>query len=56
MFPEDILIGVIEEFDLSEEMTFYEAKVKLATDFTSLKNLYVINDLLKNEKDSLQHP
>jgi len=56
VFPEDILIGVIEEFDLSEEMTFYEAKVKLATDFTSLKNLYVINDLLKNEKDSLQHP
>lgn len=56
VFPENILIGVIEEFELSEEMTFYEAKIKLATDFTSLKNLYVINDLLKNEKDSLQYP
>ena len=56
VFPENILVGVVEEFDLSEEMTFYNAKIKLATDFTSIKNLYVINDLLKNEKDSLQYP
>jgi len=54
VFPQEILVGVIEEFNVSEEMTFYEAKIKLATDFTSLSNVYVIRDLLKQEKDSLQ--
>lgn len=54
VFPKDVLIGVIDEFTISEEKTFYEAKIKLATDFTSLSNVYVIRDLLKKEKDSLQ--
>ncbi len=54
VFPEDILLGVVEDFSLSEEMTFYDARIKLATDFTSLTNVYVIKDLLKQEKDSVQ--
>ena len=54
VFPEDILIGVIDEIQLEEYMTFYEAKVKLATDFTSLYQVFVIKDLLKVEKDSLR--
>jgi len=54
VFPKDILVGIIDEFSVSEEMTFYEAKIKLTTDFTSLNNVYVIRDLLEQEKDSLQ--
>ncbi|WP_436514375.1 rod shape-determining protein MreC [Ekhidna sp. To15] len=53
VFPENILIGIIDELNLEEHMTFYDAKVKLATDFTSLYHVYVIKDLLKPEKDSL---
>lgn len=53
VFPENIPIGVVDELDLEEHMTFYEAKVKLATDFTSLYHVFVIKDLLKSEKDSL---
>lgn len=54
VFPPGILVGVVDEFSLSEEMTFYEAKIKLSTDFTSLSNVYVIRDMLKQVKDSLQ--
>ncbi|MEO9482795.1 MAG: rod shape-determining protein MreC [Ekhidna sp.] len=53
VFPENILIGIVEELSLEEHMTFYEAKVKLATDFTSLHQVFVIKDLFKPEKDSL---
>lgn len=53
VFPENILIGTIDELNLEEHMTFYEAKIKLATDFTSLYHVFVIKDLFKPEKDSL---
>lgn len=54
VFPENILVGVVDDLNLEEHMTFYEAKVKLATDFTSLYQVFVIKDLFKEEKDSLQ--
>lgn len=53
VFPENILIGIVDELYLEEHMTFYEAKVKLATDFTSLYHVFVIKDSFKQEKDSL---
>ncbi|WP_462254013.1 rod shape-determining protein MreC [Ekhidna sp.] len=56
VFPDNILVGVVDELNLEEHMTFYEAKLKLATDFTSLYQVFVINDLLKSEKDSLELP
>ncbi|MEM8938428.1 MAG: rod shape-determining protein MreC [Bacteroidota bacterium] len=54
VFPKDILIGIIDEFDLKDQMTFYKARIQLATDFTSLDHVYAIKDLLKQEKDSLE--
>ena len=53
VFPESVMIGVVSEIELDEHMTFYAAKIKLATDFTSLYHVFVIKDLLKDEKDSL---
>ena len=52
-FPENILIGTVEEIKLEDHMTFYESRIKIATDFTSLYQVFVIKDLLKQEKDSL---
>lgn len=54
VFPENILVGIVDEIHLEEHMTFFEAKIRLATDFTSLYQVFVIKDLLKEEKDSLQ--
>jgi rod shape-determining protein MreC len=54
VFPENISIGIVEVFKLDDHMTFYDARVKLTTDFTSLYHVFVIKDLLKQEKDSLE--
>ncbi len=54
VFPENILIGLVDEMNLEDQMTFYEARIKLATDFSSLNNVFAIKDLLKFEKDSLE--
>ncbi|MEQ9466955.1 MAG: rod shape-determining protein MreC [Ekhidna sp.] len=54
VFPENVLVGIVDELNLEDHMTFYEAKVKLATDFTSLYQVFVIKDLYKPEKDSLE--
>lgn len=54
VFPESVSVGIVESFNLDEHMTFYDAKIKLTTDFTSLYHVFVIKDLLKQEKDSLE--
>lgn len=54
VFPENVLLGIVDELMLEDHMTFYEAKIKLATDFTSLYHVFVIKDLFKPEKDSLE--
>lgn len=54
VFPSNIHVGVVSELNLEEHMTFYEAKVKLSVDFTSLPNVFVIVSEEKMEKDSLE--
>ena len=54
VFPPDILVGIVKEKNLEEHMTFYEARIQLATDFTSLNQVFLIKDELKMEKDSLE--
>lgn len=53
VFPENLMVGIVDEINLEEHMTFYEAKIELTTDFTSLYQVFVIKDLLKEELDSL---
>ena len=54
VFPEGILIGTISQLNLEEEDAFYNAKVKLAVDFSSLSYVYLIKNKLKPEIDSLE--
>jgi rod shape-determining protein MreC len=54
VFPPDILIGTVSSFKLSAEDAFYEAKMELAVDFTSLNYAFVVKSELKAEKDSLE--
>jgi rod shape-determining protein MreC len=54
VFPKDILIGtVIEKFD-NPNNTFLTIKIKLATDFRNLNNVYLISNLYKDELDTLK--
>ncbi|MEN7547489.1 rod shape-determining protein MreC [Rapidithrix thailandica] len=54
VFPENILIGVVNKVDNNESESFQNIQLKLATDFSNLSYVYVINNFSRAEKDSLE--
>jgi rod shape-determining protein MreC len=54
VFPPGIPIGIISEVKLPENATYYDIKIDLATDFSSLSFVYVIRNRLVQERDSLE--
>ncbi len=54
ILPEGIHVGIIRKVELKDDATFYNIEVNLATDFSTLNFVYVIENQLKEEKDSLQ--
>jgi rod shape-determining protein MreC len=52
-FPEGITVGKITEFKL-EGGSFWKARIELSTDFTALSYVYVIENKLEMEQDSLE--
>ena len=55
IFPEGILIGVIDKFD-SKPGDFYLIDVKLSTDFSNLNYVYLVTNVLKEEQKKLEEP
>jgi rod shape-determining protein MreC len=55
IFPEGIMVGLIEEIQLTDEL-FYDLKVKLSQDFRKLSYVEVVKNSLRNELDSLEMP
>ncbi len=54
IFPEGLMIGVVEEFDKAEGENYYEIKVRLSTNFKSIRHVQVIENLKKNELENLE--
>ncbi|RNC92654.1 MAG: rod shape-determining protein MreC [Allomuricauda sp.] len=54
IFPEDIPIGTIKKYDLNTSKSFYNIDVALFNDMANLKNIYIINNLNKDEILDLQ--
>ena len=54
VFPQGIPIGTIESFDIKENQTFYDIKVRLSNDFNSQTHVYVVKNYFAVEKDSLE--
>ena len=54
IFPEGIVVGTIEEFELEAGNNFYTIKIKPGTDFRSVSNVYIVGNLLKNEQAQLE--
>lgn len=53
MFPPDIMMGTIEEYDYDENEMFSSAKMKFSTNFSTLRHVYVVKNNYKSEIDSL---
>lgn len=54
VFPPGVLIGVIEELELTQESPFYRATARLSVDFSSLSYAHVIINQAIAEKDSIE--
>jgi len=55
IFPENVLVGTIKEFDLPEGDNFYNIKVQFAEDYKNLSHVFVVRSLLKEEKEKLEN-
>lgn len=54
IFPENILIGTIKEFELPEGNNFYDITIEFSVDYKKLSHVYIIKSLLKEEKQRLE--
>ena len=54
IFPEDIMVGTVEDPLAFSRDALNKAKIRFATDFATLRHVYVIKHLYKAELDSLR--
>lgn len=54
IFPEGILIGRIEDFELDQSQSYYTINIKLFNDMTNIGYVYVIENLDKEEIKDLE--
>lgn len=52
-FPEGVMVGFVEQVMSERGSGFYTIKVRLATEFTKLDHVYIIDNRFKAEQDSL---
>ena len=53
-FPEQMLVGVVEEVGIQAGANFLELKIALATHFASLEHVQVVENLLSKERRDLE--
>lgn len=56
IFPENVPIGTISDFELDENIGYFSISVKLFNDMTNLKHIYVIENTRKKEAYELLNP
>ena len=54
IYPEDLMVGTVEELRPASSGALNTAKIRFATDFATLRHVYVIRNLHKSELDSLK--
>lgn len=55
IFPPDIPLAIISEFEKPQGENFYEIKVKFTTDFRNLGYVYVVKNIYKEEIEALEN-
>jgi len=53
IFPTGVLIGTVEDYRLQDDQNFYELRIRYATDFSRMREVSVVSDLLKREWQQL---
>ncbi|MFA0962081.1 rod shape-determining protein MreC [Roseivirga sp. BDSF3-8] len=55
VYPGGVLVGIVEEVKLREDASFYDIKLRLSTDFGNLSYVYVVENKMKEERDSIEN-
>ncbi len=55
VFPEGIMIGTVHSFEQPEGESFYQIRIKLATDFKSIHYVEVVDNLNKTQLNELKN-
>lgn len=55
IFPENIIIGIIDKADLTENDSYYHISLRLSVDFPSLTYVHVLSNGTRAELDSIQN-
>jgi rod shape-determining protein MreC len=56
IFPEGVLIGVVDRVESETGNNFQDISVKLSTPFGKLSYVYIVSNLLKEEQRALEEP
>lgn len=54
-FPENIMIGTVDNFERKSGEYFYTVIVKLSTEFNKLSHVYIVTNKLKKEQEELEN-
>ena len=54
MFPKDVFIGTVSDFEIRRGENFFSAGIDLAMDFNKLGYVYVVTDMMGDEQDLLE--
>lgn len=54
IFDQGALVGHIKQASLRDEALFHDIVIDISTDFSTLRHVYVVQDRLRQEKDSLE--
>lgn len=54
MFPEGLMIGTVKKAEVIKGSNFYEVKVALSCDMNNLNHVFVVSNLMKEEKETLE--
>lgn len=54
IFPENIPIGTVKKFNLNDSKSFWNIEVSLFNDMTNVKNIYIVNNIDREEIIELQ--
>ncbi len=54
IFPEGIMVGIVDSYERRQNEGFFTVKVKLSTDLKKVNHVYIIKNKFKGERDSLE--
>ncbi len=54
IFPEGIMVGVVDHFERKQNESLYTVSVRLSTNFRKLNHVYIVTNHFKSEQDSLE--